>query len=383
MRTQNWKKVDWGRYWRDHYDSWAIPIQQGVLDSWCKDTETDIDFLEFILKENKKLQILDISCGWGRHVLELKRRGYNVTGLDYSFSLLKLAQTTSYAENIQLSLILADRRTIWWEERFDVILQIYDAPWTGYWETYEDHLEYMHRIYRSLKPGGYYITGTTDYQADIEATVRKEKKHVNTRMVPYLDNMVSENKFNHYTHQRIHDLMETSLFDIETRRNGFALAEMFDASKEGYVLVCRALKTTVEIWVYTRPPDVEVLLLRRTIEAGWGKVFWQPITGTINIGETPDMAAIRELEEESGITVWNKFVDLDSPFYFPTKALGTLHKTIYAVEVEKQSITIDPHEHDAFQWIIIDRIAEKLYWDSNVKGFGLFREYLASQSFPG
>jgi dATP pyrophosphohydrolase len=128
--------------------------------------------------------------------------------------------------------------------------------------------------------------------------------------------------------------------------------------------------------VYTSNPRVEVLLFRRTKQSGWGRVFWQPITGTIDLDETPDEAARRELEEESGITSWKQFTDLKTPFSFPTRGLGTLHKTLYAVEVSKQPVTIDANEHDAFRWVPLEQIPEMLFWESNMQGFEIFREYL-------
>jgi lipoyl(octanoyl) transferase len=44
-------------------------------------------------------------------------------------------------------------------------------------------------------------------------------------------------------------------------------------------------------------PDGRILLLRRTPERGG---FWQPVTGRIEPGESPETAAERELEEETG-----------------------------------------------------------------------------------
>jgi lipoyl(octanoyl) transferase len=44
-------------------------------------------------------------------------------------------------------------------------------------------------------------------------------------------------------------------------------------------------------------PDGRVLLLRRTPDRGG---FWQPVTGRIEPGETPEAAAVRELGEETG-----------------------------------------------------------------------------------
>ncbi|MCB0125992.1 MAG: class I SAM-dependent methyltransferase [Caldilineaceae bacterium] len=37
-------------------------------------------------------RILDVGCGTGRHAVELARRGYQVTGLDFSAGMLAEAQ---------------------------------------------------------------------------------------------------------------------------------------------------------------------------------------------------------------------------------------------------------------------------------------------------
>src|SRR5579875_3434414 len=42
------------------------------------------DFLEAVAHFPKGARILDLGCGYGRITLELARRGYRVTGLDYS-----------------------------------------------------------------------------------------------------------------------------------------------------------------------------------------------------------------------------------------------------------------------------------------------------------
>jgi cyclopropane fatty-acyl-phospholipid synthase-like methyltransferase/8-oxo-dGTP pyrophosphatase MutT (NUDIX family) len=368
--------MNWDNYWKNVYDSWTMPLQLGILDDWCKNTESDIDFLESVFEGDTGLRILDVSCGWGRHVNELTRRGYRTVGLDYSHSLLKLARSTLIKTGLPVRLILADRRKIWWEEKFDAVIQIYDAPWSEFWESYENHLKYMFRVYRVLKPGGYFITGTTDYQSSFEQAVLKEKTHIGSEYQKYLDELVTQGKFNHYERGKILDLMETALFSIQSESNSYNIGDGYNPDGDGYVLVCRAPKTTVELWVYTRNPEIQVLLLRRTQTAGWGRVFWQPVTGTIDWNENTGHAAVRELKEETGITAWQNWSELKKSFHFPTKGLGTLHKTLYAVEVEKQSIVMDPKEHDDYQWVSLENVPEMLYWDSNFKGYEIFRNFL-------
>lgn len=54
---------------------WTLDIQN---QSWVKDTKRQIDFVieKLHLKGDEK--ILDLACGFGRHSLELARRGYYI-----------------------------------------------------------------------------------------------------------------------------------------------------------------------------------------------------------------------------------------------------------------------------------------------------------------
>jgi 8-oxo-dGTP pyrophosphatase MutT (NUDIX family) len=54
----------------------------------------------------------------------------------------------------------------------------------------------------------------------------------------------------------------------------------------------------VQVAVYTLNPDPHFLVLK-TIPSD--ESFWQNVTGAIEDGETPEQAAYRELEEETGI----------------------------------------------------------------------------------
>ena len=58
-----------------------------------------------------------------------------------------------------------------------------------------------------------------------------------------------------------------------------------------------AYKTPVSALVVIHTPDLQVLLLERADR----KNFWQSVTGSIEAGETPYEAAIREVHEETGL----------------------------------------------------------------------------------
>ena len=60
-------------------------------ESFVQGTPGEVDFIENEISHDKKIRILDIGCGTGRHSVELAKRGYLVTGIDISEAQLKKA----------------------------------------------------------------------------------------------------------------------------------------------------------------------------------------------------------------------------------------------------------------------------------------------------
>jgi SAM-dependent methyltransferase len=69
---------------------------------FTKGTIGECDFIEKEIKYNKQVKILDIGCGTGRHSIELAKRGYAVTGIDLSESLLCRAKDTASKEGLKI-----------------------------------------------------------------------------------------------------------------------------------------------------------------------------------------------------------------------------------------------------------------------------------------
>jgi 2-polyprenyl-3-methyl-5-hydroxy-6-metoxy-1,4-benzoquinol methylase len=79
-------------------------------ESFTKGTMGEVDFIEKEISFNKSLKILDIGCGTGRHSLELARRGYDVTGIDLSESMIDKARSLALAENLKIDFRVKDAR---------------------------------------------------------------------------------------------------------------------------------------------------------------------------------------------------------------------------------------------------------------------------------
>lgn len=86
-----------------------------------KQLKKDVDFLVKALKLKKKDKILDIACGNGRHSIELKKRGFNVDGLDFSSYLIGIAQKQADREGLKMNFYTYDIHKINLEKKYNKV----------------------------------------------------------------------------------------------------------------------------------------------------------------------------------------------------------------------------------------------------------------------
>ncbi len=96
--------------------------------------------------------VLDMACGAGRHLVELRRIGYRATGLDLSLPLLEAARTTSDG----VALVRGDmRRLPFRPDGFDVVTSYFTS--FGYFEDEADDMQVLHEVRRVLRGGGWFL----------------------------------------------------------------------------------------------------------------------------------------------------------------------------------------------------------------------------------
>lgn len=99
-----------------------------------EDTQRQVDFIINTLSLTGKERILDLACGFGRHSLELARRGYTVTGLDITPQYVAYASVQAQNEGLNADFIYADVREVNFCGEFDVVLNLADGA-IGYLEN--------------------------------------------------------------------------------------------------------------------------------------------------------------------------------------------------------------------------------------------------------
>lgn len=134
---------------------WSLDIKDM---SWVEDTLEEVDFIIKALQLHGTERILDLACGFGRHALELSRRGYSVLGVDITAAFIADARTTAIKENLKANFLHANVLDVHFENEFDVVLNMADGA-IGYFQTEEDNLKLFDIIGKALRIGGKHVMG--------------------------------------------------------------------------------------------------------------------------------------------------------------------------------------------------------------------------------
>jgi 2-polyprenyl-3-methyl-5-hydroxy-6-metoxy-1,4-benzoquinol methylase len=128
-------------------------------ESFAQGTIGECDFIEKEINHNKTLKIIDIGCGTGRHSIELSKRGYSMTGIDLSESLLEKAREKSNQNSLNVDFQRHDARNLPFEKQFDIAIMMCEGGFP-LMETDEMNYEILKNVSKSLKENAKFIFTT-------------------------------------------------------------------------------------------------------------------------------------------------------------------------------------------------------------------------------
>jgi 8-oxo-dGTP pyrophosphatase MutT (NUDIX family) len=126
-------------------------------------------------------------------------------------------------------------------------------------------------------------------------------------------------------------------------------------------------------WTAVRVGVVDVFVLRRRADA-WDALLmqrapgvrcpgaWEAVHGSIDPGERPEDAAVREVAEETGLTVERLYNVTVQPFYLHSQRVVQL-AVVFAAVVRDGPLALG-EEHTSAQWLPLAEAAQRYAWPS-------------------
>ena len=124
-----------------------------------KDYTGEVDTVINYLRRRgiSKGSVLELGCGSGGHAFELVNQGFNVTGVDCSKEMLKLARekATTSLQFASPKFLLSDVRSLALQESYDVVLSLFHV--VSYQISDNDLKETFATAARHLRSGGVFL----------------------------------------------------------------------------------------------------------------------------------------------------------------------------------------------------------------------------------
>ncbi|MFP4164547.1 MAG: class I SAM-dependent methyltransferase [Chitinispirillaceae bacterium] len=181
------------------FRNYALKYDQ---EEFTKGTVKEVDFIEYELSFDKNKRVLDVGCGTGRHAVELARRGYDVTGIDLSRSMLSRAQKKARDASVEVNYIQADARNFSFSPQFDMVIMLCEGAFP-LMETDEMNFVILQNAANALKSDAKLILTTLNGLFPLYHSV---KVFLDTNMV---DGVSSDNSFDLMTF-RDHSVYEVT-----------------------------------------------------------------------------------------------------------------------------------------------------------------------------
>jgi len=120
-----------------------------------KDYRKEIDFIDSLIKQHlqkKNLRVLDIGCGTGKHANYLAEKGYQVTGIDFSEEMIRIAKSN---KNGNTDFYVADATSFNLNKKFDIVLSLFHV--VSYQSSNKDISSMFSNVSKHLNHNGLFI----------------------------------------------------------------------------------------------------------------------------------------------------------------------------------------------------------------------------------
>lgn len=187
--------------------------ERAVTNEW---TNAEVDLLLATLNVSPGAALLDVPCGFGRHALELARRGYCPTGVDVSAEFVETLRARASAERLPVRVIHGDALTTELPHAFDGAYCLGNS--FGYVD-YDGMRTFVQKVANALKPGARFVINSGlvaesilpnfprtkhfvlgDLTMDIRNTYEVGESYMATELTYTQADRVEQHYFKHYVY---------------------------------------------------------------------------------------------------------------------------------------------------------------------------------------
>ncbi len=156
--TEPMKTNEEERGWQQLYGNMLFWEFDGIPSS--DSVRSAVGFMERALQLAHGASVLDLGCGLGYHAIELGRRGYEVTGLDWSDHYLDVARREAEEGGVAVTFVQGDMAQMTFDGKFDAVVL-----WRNTFGMMSDEANAatLQGIRRALRQGGRALIDTQNY----------------------------------------------------------------------------------------------------------------------------------------------------------------------------------------------------------------------------
>jgi len=121
-------------------------------------TLVEVDGVVRLLNLTRRCRVLDMPCGYGRHSIELARRGQIVTGADINAVHLARAREDAECQGVSVKFERQNMLASTYKEEFDAVINMFYS--FGFFGTDAENLQVLRGFYQALLPGGKFLMHT-------------------------------------------------------------------------------------------------------------------------------------------------------------------------------------------------------------------------------
>jgi SAM-dependent methyltransferase len=121
-------------------------------------TGNEVDGLARLLALRGRERVLDVPCGYGRHAIELARRGHQVVGVDINTAHLQRARAVAERQDVPVAFEHGDMLDLGYRNEFDVAINMFYS--FGFFETDEENFRVLRNFFAALNNSGKFLMHT-------------------------------------------------------------------------------------------------------------------------------------------------------------------------------------------------------------------------------